>query len=310
VVLGKVSGGLSCRDFDTTESYQLWKKQKPELAEKLPTVETSRGYHVYFLDNNAKNKKFDDGELRSDGCYMLLPPSVHPNGVIYKWQIPPSKTLMTASLSDFVVSPDVITTEMLQREHKRTERIQEINIYSNKALFDDIFKRTLPQKEGTRHYKVFNLVRELRSLPQFTDADPKIFRPIVKEWHRLALPNIKTKEFEETWIDFLKGWSKMTWKIGENPLSKTFEEAKKLSLPDFAMVYENPKLRLLINWCKVLNSFFLSVRSVGKFLAVDSMTASRWLFLLEQDGILKLVEKGKRTKEGDNASRFRYIAKE
>jgi hypothetical protein len=37
------------------------------------------------------------------------------------------------------------------------------------------------------------------------------------------------------------------------------------------------------------------------------MTVSRWFFLLETDGILKTVSKGKMTKGGGIATRFRYI---
>jgi len=49
VVLGGVSGGLACRDFDTEQAYQQWAGEHRDLADKLPTVKTARGYHVYFL---------------------------------------------------------------------------------------------------------------------------------------------------------------------------------------------------------------------------------------------------------------------
>jgi hypothetical protein len=109
----------------------------------------------------------------------------------------------------------------------------------------------------------------------------------------------------------------MAWKVGENPLSKTFEEAKKRPLPDFVMVYDNPKLRLLVGWCKVLQKyagktdvFFLSVRKAGEYLKEEPNKVSRWFFLLVEDEVLKVVEKGRRTPEGDKATRFRYIAEE
>ena len=43
VVLGSVSGGLVCRDFDTMPGYQQWEADHPCLAETLPTVATFRG---------------------------------------------------------------------------------------------------------------------------------------------------------------------------------------------------------------------------------------------------------------------------
>ena len=48
VIVGEVSGGLACRDFDTMAEYELWAKNYPELAKMLPTVQTSKGMHVYF----------------------------------------------------------------------------------------------------------------------------------------------------------------------------------------------------------------------------------------------------------------------
>ena len=65
VILGSVSGNLAWRDFDTMESYDAWAEAHPELAEMLPTVETSRGRHVYFRAA-VKTAKFDDGGLRGD----------------------------------------------------------------------------------------------------------------------------------------------------------------------------------------------------------------------------------------------------
>jgi len=55
-------------------------------------------------------------------------------------------------------------------------------------------------------------------------------------------------------------------------------------------------------------SFFLSARTAGKYLDVEPMTANRWLFLLEQDKVLEVVEKGKLTRAGGIATRFRYVA--
>ena len=48
VVLGQVSGGLVCRDYDVQEAYDRWAAANPGLAATLPTVATARGRHVYF----------------------------------------------------------------------------------------------------------------------------------------------------------------------------------------------------------------------------------------------------------------------
>ena len=154
-------------------------------------------------------------------------------------------------------------------------------------------------------------------MPEYTDADPKQFRSEVIEWHKRALPNIRTKEFEETWIDFLKGWRKIKCKIGEEPMAPIFEKAIQLEPPKIAVeTYPNhSKLKILVSLCSELqraagqNPFYLSVRTASKLLNISAMQASRWLFLLQSDGIVKLVCKGGTAETVRKASRYRYIVK-
>lgn len=106
VVLGDVSGGLVCRDFDTLDSFKAWAALFPRLAATLPTVETSRGRHVYFLaeidqirgtGKSASILTLGDGELRAGGL-CVLPPSTHPTGRPYRWLIPPTLPLPRADI--------------------------------------------------------------------------------------------------------------------------------------------------------------------------------------------------------------------
>ncbi len=153
-------------------------------------------------------------------------------------------------------------------------------------------------------------------MPEYTDADPKQFYSVVKEWHKKALPNIRTKEFEETWIDFLKGWEKIKWKIGDKPMAQIFERAIRFEPPKIAVEKypKNNKLKILVSLCRELqraagnSPFFLSARTAARLLNSYPMQTSRWLWLLETDDILKVVSKGKMTKTGGIATRFRYIA--
>ena len=323
VVLGSVSGGLACRDFDTEQSYEQWAGQHRDLAGRLPTVKTAKGFHVYFLADVDSVRHFDDGELRGGGGYCLLPPSVHPSGVIYEWLIEPNDRNLLFLQPGIFLSPTTTenteTTENTQEYREDTSNKKE-GEKTTKVLrvcvsdFEKIIERTLPKKTGTRNRKVFDLARALRSLPKYADADPKIFETVVRQWHRQARPNITTQDFTETWIDFLKAWPKIKWKEGNSPMSETLERAKGLPVPEFVARYENPKLRLLVAWCKVLaekgkdGSFFLSARTAARCLDVEPKTANRWLFLLEQDRVVKVIEKGKLTRAGGIATRFRYIA--
>jgi hypothetical protein len=84
VVTGAVSGGLAVRDYDQIDAYLAWAGAHPEDANRLPTVRTARGFHVYGRLDAEDYRTFADGELRADSKhYVLLPPSLHPDGPTY-----------------------------------------------------------------------------------------------------------------------------------------------------------------------------------------------------------------------------------
>lgn len=101
VVLGDISGGLACRDFDAAVSYPAWAAAHPDLARTLPTAKTARGYHVYFTCFGLKTRTKKDGEVRGNIVYVLLPPSLHPSGITYEWLIPLGEVIPT-------IDPDVV----------------------------------------------------------------------------------------------------------------------------------------------------------------------------------------------------------
>src|SRR5262249_2289974 len=65
----------------------------------------------------------------------------------------------------------------------------------------DAIEASLPAGPGQRNRKVFDLARRLKAMAG-RDTSPAMLRGIVKEWHRRALPVIRTKDFVETWTDF------------------------------------------------------------------------------------------------------------
>jgi len=343
VVLGEVSGGLVCRDFDTIDSYETWKKCHPDLAAILPTVRTGKGYHVYFLapvpgrkdikGNNGEHL----GELRGSGHYCMLPQSVHPNGSVYEWVIFPNGEGFLAldpEQAGFLPKETDVTeqTENTEPTEKteNTEAIEggeEENESARKggktktdetveSAVEEAICATLPKELHTRNHQIFEFGRTLKSLPQFVDIDPREFRRYVELWHERALPNIATKEFEETWIDFLKAWPRIKYAKGDEPMAVIYERAVRLEPPKIAVEKypDHGKLKILVSLCRELQRaagnepFFLSARTAGRLLEVSPMQANRWLFLLKSDGILKLICKGGTADTVRQASRYRYVA--
>jgi hypothetical protein len=173
-------------------------------------------------------------------------------------------------------------------------------------------KQSLPSGPGQRHRHVFELARALKAIPALADADGKSLRAIVQQWHKLALPAISTKAFDDTWFDFLEGWGKVRFPKGSEPMAMMFAAAIEADTPEEAKQYEQEKLRLLVALCRELQRgaggrpFFLSARTAGRLLEIDPATAARWLRGLRHDGILHLAEAGNR--EARKANSYRYLA--
>ena len=125
VVLGEVSGGLACRDFDTAEEYEEWVARHPKLSKILPTVRTANGYHVYFKGQVEGIRHVANGELRGSGGYCLLPPSIHPNSQIYQWVNPLLNANLLAiepELAGFI--PNVTEQTEKTEQTEQTEAIK------------------------------------------------------------------------------------------------------------------------------------------------------------------------------------------
>lgn len=346
VCLGAVSGGLVCRDFDQMDAYEAWAAEYPELAATLPQSETSRGRHVFCMaadhaveslsPTGASTIPFDDGELRGGNCYVVLPPSTHPSGHVYRWLIPPGDTIPFADLADTGLNrcwaePDVESTDPDAGQHsgftectERTEPTQctdedrshgrrgslanSIDFFSIGDETEQAIAATLPTGEGQRNNALFSLAQRLKSLPALCEADPRSLDSVVQEWHRRALPVIGTESLEESVADFRRAWRNVKFPAGV--MRPLFEAAMTEPLPHCCERYATFEVKQLIVLCRALHEhwrpepFFLSCRVAGELLNVSHTTANKWLYLLADDEVLFEVEKG--SQAGRRASRFRY----
>lgn len=330
VIAGDVSGSLVCRDFDERESYERWASEHPDLAEVLPTVETARGFHIYFQNGCRRIIQLGDGELRGAG-YSLLPPSRHPSGSVYRWKIPLTDSSLQA-IDPFAIG---LATPVVESVTERTEEIEETEeieaivgrgvcgaisraevlaafsvSQTDSAAIAIAIEATQPTRERQRNFAVFRFSRHLKGIPALADADPRSLEPLVRLWHRRALPVIGTKPFDDTWAEFIYGWSRVKWPKGSGPMADILAKTDAAPLPEVAMKYECPMTHRLIKLCRELQRasgdgpFFLSCRTAADLLDMGHpMTAHRRLYLLEFDDIIRTVEPGTRTR----ATRYRYI---
>jgi len=116
-------------DFDNLDSYKkwlLWCARKGGIAEEVSSrsylVYTSRGVHVYVYTSNTElNRKLPGIDIKAQGGYVLIPPSIHPSGFVYSSPNEKAPIMRINELSD------IIPGELLLDETNNTE-------YQNVAL--------------------------------------------------------------------------------------------------------------------------------------------------------------------------------
>lgn len=114
---GSRSDGLVVLDFDEDEEkgkhgYDVlkdWQKKHGNLPETCQSITGRGGYHFLYKDKTAthssKNGLYEGVDIKAEGGYIVLPPSVHPNGNIYEWEQEPEEfgiTQVDAAVKHFL----------------------------------------------------------------------------------------------------------------------------------------------------------------------------------------------------------------
>jgi hypothetical protein len=97
-------------EFHNTISQKTGKPNARQLFFKHPK---DRKYH-----NRAR--LFLDVDVRADGGYVVVPPSVHPNGTVYQWIINP----VEMGLNDLLDLPEDIKTQLISKTDKKPDHIE------------------------------------------------------------------------------------------------------------------------------------------------------------------------------------------
>lgn len=76
---------LTVIDIDAKNNFWI----EDEAFQNTLTVSTARGFHFYFRKDSiitTSTKILPDIDTRCESSFVLLPPSVHPSGELYKWE--------------------------------------------------------------------------------------------------------------------------------------------------------------------------------------------------------------------------------
>ena len=166
---------------------------------------------------------------------------------------------------------------------------------SDQLLFIQIaINQTLPTGYGQRNRRIFDFARKLRAVLDEA-SDPETLRPFVEDWHRAALVNIRTKDFLETWQDFLVAWENVRL-----PARRLLESVKNAAVVDqFTLGQGDTNLD---NVAKVFRSaarsrgdgqtFYMDYRTVASCVGLSPVAALTSGVKLVAMKVLIIVENG------------------
>ena len=81
---------------------------------------------------------------------------------------------------------------------------------------EGIIATCIPDQEGYRNRCLWKLCRRLKGHPDYKDKKADALREVVKAWHQMALPFIRTKEFADTWVEFCASWHRVKTPWGQH----------------------------------------------------------------------------------------------
>jgi hypothetical protein len=306
-------GDIVARDYDVAGAYDHWRESHTTLAALLPTSRTGGGgFHVFAkVLEPVATTVFADGELRSTGSIVVVPPSLHHSGCRYEWIIPLTADVPRVSLAELLGEPLACACNACAcartREPEHTES-HCVNPPLQIALSGDILvviDRTLPDQPRQRHHRLFGLALALRR--RFPTARPGNCLDIVREWHRLALPTIRTQPFIDTWDDFVDGWDRIRDAAGGRGLEvvRSLIEAN-----DFTIGFSknlDAVARVLRAAARFHDgSFYTDLRTIAKLTGLSHVTCWKWTRQLEALGLVEVIERGTRGFRSGKATTWRW----
>jgi RecA-family ATPase len=280
IATGKPSGGLVVIDIDNghggngSDSLRDWERNNHNLPDTCTALTGSGGVHLYYRDTEEYRNKagiLDSVDVRGDGGYIVAPPSVHPNGGSYEWEVDHSPDDMKVTQADETVRKFL--------NPKKKEPKQEAK------PVDDIFPK------GKR---VDSLVRMIGAMKNWGISDSAIKMAVQVENMRRCDPPLEIEELNrEVFPAIDRDW------VATQPYTET-ESVSSLPEPEnLAEIWDNrpplsPELikgvlrrghKMLISASSKAGKSYMLVNLIvcavegQKWLGLDIEKGGRWLYV-------------------------------
>lgn len=133
--IGVITGAVSdCIVLDIDNLSSLSKLEKMGDIPLTWKVRTNRGIHLYFNNNDQiqSMKLWDNIDILSDKKQVVAPPSIHPNGTAYRWDLSP-KQVEKAELPKWLVQYLSSNQNFKIHEQASDKKTNSVPVYRNKT---------------------------------------------------------------------------------------------------------------------------------------------------------------------------------
>lgn len=210
-----------------------------------------------------------------------------------------SRTRQGRKLNDVQLTQETQVFQVLQEtEDKNDMQASRSPLFCN---IEELPSKCLVNARGQRNKVCFELARWVKAkAPNASHSDLRAF---VLRWHAHNLENMDTKDFDETWVDFLYGLQRVNFPFGQS-ISDVLS-----NLPELPCELDSHGLgdraTLLLQLCLGLarrstdGVFFLSGHVAAGYLDCTPQWTYKLLSLFVDGGYLELVSKGVRTRASE-----------
>ena len=165
IATGSKSDGLLVVDVDNHDadgmsSLKEWEHEHGELPETATVITGSGGIHMYYRSTEivtGRTNVLPGVDIRAEGNLIVAPPSIHPNGNRYEWEI-------SSELGDIpIAEADDTVMLLVGDEHDKKQdrpKFQLPDIIRNGSRNDALFRyASQKQAEGLDDDEVLELTR-------------------------------------------------------------------------------------------------------------------------------------------------------
>lgn len=137
IICGRVSGNLVVIDLDGTQAVDTFELTFPHLLNTFAVLSGSgKGKHYYyFTDQYTPTTRTQGFEVRSDGCYVVAPPSIHVTSCLAYSVVSNQEVKRVPDLNEvhrWIV--ERIKTQARRNHPPQTGRIIKATAYAQSAL--------------------------------------------------------------------------------------------------------------------------------------------------------------------------------